>query len=151
MGETKGFPVLLTDKMRRQLAGPAGLKGCPDAVPWWLVEPHAQQAYANHGQSLVRLAERGGLSPDELVAVLEDRKWTPMVLEGAVSRIRVLLNKACPVSDDEEQCTCDHVRGEHAEERHECSAFDPGDYDGAPDVPCACVMFEPVPDKGRAT
>lgn len=47
-------------------------------VPWMLVTPHEAQAQRNHGQSLDRLAERGGLSAAELVAVLEDRRWKPM-------------------------------------------------------------------------
>lgn len=40
------------------------------SVPWSLVEPFERQAQANHGQSLERLAERGGLSPFELWAVM---------------------------------------------------------------------------------
>lgn len=34
-----------------------------------------QQAQRNHGQSLKRLAERGGLSPDEALAIVERRDW----------------------------------------------------------------------------
>lgn len=37
-----------------------------------LNEQHAQR---NHGQSLQRLAERGGLSPDEALAIVERRAW----------------------------------------------------------------------------
>lgn len=44
---------------------------CPKTVPWSLVAPHETQALANHYQSLERLASRGGLSPAELVAVLD--------------------------------------------------------------------------------
>lgn len=46
--------------------------GDPDvkSVPWRIVEPHRKQAMANHGQTLERLAERGGLSLMELVAVM---------------------------------------------------------------------------------
>lgn len=44
-------------------------------VPWNLVAPHEKQAQRNHSQTLARLAERGGLSPGELAAVLEDRDW----------------------------------------------------------------------------
>lgn len=46
-----------------------------DTIPWSVVEPHAGQAMLNHGQTLERLAERGGLSYRELIAVLEDRLW----------------------------------------------------------------------------
>lgn len=62
------FPVLLG----------AGSYGCKVYVPWSLVAPHEQQADRNHGQSLQRLADRGGLCPSELAAVLEDRAWHRM-------------------------------------------------------------------------
>jgi choline dehydrogenase-like flavoprotein len=48
------------------------------AIPWDVVEPHAKQAEQNHGQTLERLAERGGLDLSELAAVLEDRRWQSM-------------------------------------------------------------------------
>ena len=38
----------------------------PASVSWRFVEPFAAQAAKNHGQSLGRLAERGGLSAREL-------------------------------------------------------------------------------------
>lgn len=40
------------------------------SIPWELVEPFERQALANHDQSLQRLAQRGGLSPRELWAVM---------------------------------------------------------------------------------
>lgn len=40
------------------------------SVPWRMVEPYEAQAVLNHGQSLARLAERGGLSPRELWLVV---------------------------------------------------------------------------------
>lgn len=52
--------------------------GCPDSVPWEKLEPHEAQAQRNHSQSLKRLAERGGLSACEAIAVLEDRPWHRM-------------------------------------------------------------------------
>lgn len=45
------------------------------SVPWAFIAPHARQARANHGQTLERLAERGGLSFCEMLAVVEDRNW----------------------------------------------------------------------------
>ena len=48
------------------------------SVPWTMMAGHAERAMLNHGQTLVRLAERGGLSACEAVAVLQDRKWTSM-------------------------------------------------------------------------
>jgi hypothetical protein len=46
-------------------------------IPWAMIAPHAEQARRNHGQTLHRLHERGGLSWCEALAVLEDRKWRP--------------------------------------------------------------------------
>jgi hypothetical protein len=70
----------------------------PREVPWWLVEPHRRQALANHSQTLERLAERGGLDPTELVAVLEDRPWRTMTQIDAVARLNELLAVAGSVS-----------------------------------------------------
>ena len=62
------FPVLWQCSRAEALALEAA--GCPRSVPWSLVAPHARQAEHNHSQTLERLAQRGGLSPAELVAVL---------------------------------------------------------------------------------
>lgn len=43
------------------------------SVPWEALVPHEPQAKANHGQSLERLAERGGLGWSEMLAVLEGK------------------------------------------------------------------------------
>lgn len=55
MSEQRMFPIL-------------GAK----SVRWELLAPHEAQAVKNHGQSLARLAERGGLSPAEAYCVLHD-------------------------------------------------------------------------------
>lgn len=47
----------------------------PTAMPWGLLWPHGTQAQANHGQSLKRLAERGGLDPVEMLKVIEGTPW----------------------------------------------------------------------------
>lgn len=62
------FPVLLG----------AGSYATQVYVPWHLIASHAAQADRNHGQTLERLAERGGLSPCELAAVLLNRPWQRM-------------------------------------------------------------------------
>lgn len=52
---------------------------CPRTVPYVLVAPHEAQARRNHGgQTLARLAERGGLAPEELVCTLLDRPLQDM-------------------------------------------------------------------------
>lgn len=62
------------------------------AIPWSLIAPHEEQAERNHRQSLERLAERGGLSPCEAVAVLEDRPWRAMPPGAAATRLRELIS-----------------------------------------------------------
>lgn len=57
------------------------------SVPFDFVAPHEQQADRNHGQTLHRLAVRGGLSACELAAVLEDREWHPMTNHEAWAAI----------------------------------------------------------------
>ncbi len=44
------------------------------SVPWRMVEPYARQAYENHGQTLERLAERGGLDPTELWCAVHSKR-----------------------------------------------------------------------------
>lgn len=49
---------------------------CPqEYIPYNLIAPHEAQAMRNHGQTLQRLAERGGLSWTEITAVLADKTW----------------------------------------------------------------------------
>ena len=68
MGD-KRFPVLMTPLEWSKWPK------CPRSVPWDVVEPHNAQARKNHSQSVERLAERGGLHPIELVAVMEDKEY----------------------------------------------------------------------------
>lgn len=67
------FPILRDWQDRKRPGGPRRR-----SVPWALVAPHSAQAWRNHDQTLERLAERGGLDPAELVAVLLDRRWQAM-------------------------------------------------------------------------
>lgn len=61
-------------------------------IPWDMITPHEDQAQRNHSQTLKRLAERGGLCPEEMLAVLEDRDYRDRVTDDqAVSELRVLL------------------------------------------------------------
>ncbi|MGY0793127.1 hypothetical protein ACW7BJ_27490 [Azospirillum argentinense] len=62
----------------------------PLSIPWSLVAPHRAQAQISHGQTLESLAERGGLAPCELLAVLEDRLHHRMHLEDAIRQLRAL-------------------------------------------------------------
>lgn len=65
---TTTFPVLLAQYARQ-------FPDCPTSVPWSLVDGHEMAALKNHGQSLLQLARRGGLSPDELYYVVNDLEY----------------------------------------------------------------------------
>jgi hypothetical protein len=45
-------------------------------IPWRVIAPHEAQARRNHGQSLGRLAERGGLNWTEAWGVLNGVGWS---------------------------------------------------------------------------
>lgn len=60
MGERR-FPVL-----NQQRGHPRDHKTMPRSVPWDFAEKFRDQAQQNHGQTLERLAERGGLAPEEM-------------------------------------------------------------------------------------
>lgn len=61
-------------------------------IPWELLLPHAEQAIANHGgQTLERLAERGGLCYSEAVAILTDQPWPHGKVEGSEEKLGVLI------------------------------------------------------------
>lgn len=55
------FPVL-----NQQSCRPSERKTMPRSVSWAFVEKFREQAQANHDQTLERLAERGGLAPEEM-------------------------------------------------------------------------------------
>lgn len=57
------FPVLLTVVQLRKT-------NIPSQLPWRLVAPYEEQARRNHGQTLERLAQRGGLSPSEIHSIV---------------------------------------------------------------------------------
>lgn len=77
---TNAFPVLAYDEY----------PGAPSSVPWGLLDPHEHQARLNHSQSLKRLAERGGLAPDEMVAILTGRPWRDVRKIGKVEAVNEL-------------------------------------------------------------
>jgi hypothetical protein len=60
---------------------------------WDMIEPHRRQAARNHGQSLERLAERGGCCPEELCAILEDREYRKMDKVEARERLADLISE----------------------------------------------------------
>ncbi len=60
-------------------------------IPWAVIAPHEAQAQHNHSQTLQQLAERGGLSPCEAVAVIEDRSYGRMPEHEARYRLGQLV------------------------------------------------------------
>lgn len=90
------FPVLWGYRAAEEMKACA--KGSPFvviAIPWAMIGPHERQAVRNHSQTLKRLAERGGLSPGEAIAVLDDRHWSNVPIARAnadlVLRIQTFL------------------------------------------------------------
>ncbi|WP_315069636.1 hypothetical protein [uncultured Clostridium sp.] len=60
-------------------------------IPLEAIKPHEKQAIRNHGQTLKRLAERGGLGWIEALCVLEDREYDfHTKLTETTARIKVL-------------------------------------------------------------
>jgi hypothetical protein len=55
----------------------------PAALPWALVEPLRAQAERNHGQTLERLNERGGLAPQELWCAAHGKRLRDTIDEAA--------------------------------------------------------------------
>jgi hypothetical protein len=83
------FPIMREPGYVKRLMCEEGLPEYPLHVPLELLTPHAKQVEANHGgQSLSRLAERGGLDPREIMAILEDRPWRFEPMEDAINRLR---------------------------------------------------------------
>lgn len=51
-----------------------------DQIPFAMLIPHEDRAVLTHGQSLEKLASRGGLSPQEALAILDNVRQTPASL-----------------------------------------------------------------------
>ena len=93
------------------------LKSNGETIPWESIASHKAQALINHGQSLEKLASRGGLSWCEALAVLRDSKFITMPEEEAKEKVLVLLpNQEWIVPVTWEACGFIKVRAESAEE-----------------------------------
>lgn len=60
-------------------------------IPFAMIAPHEVQAQRNHGQSLERLAQRGGLAACEAIDIIEGRRWGSA--KSCVENERYLINK----------------------------------------------------------
>lgn len=66
MKEERRFPIMI---------GHDGLPGpCPSWIPWSAIAPYEGQAKLNHDQTLERLAQRGGLGPEEAYLVMTGKR-----------------------------------------------------------------------------
>ena len=65
--------------------------GYPLAIPISMLSP--QQAISNHGQTLERIAERGGLSLSEAAALASGRAWRSMSLEAALAELKSVADR----------------------------------------------------------
>jgi len=45
------------------------------SIPMQLLVPYEKQALRNHGQSLQRLAERGGMAACEILGIVRELSW----------------------------------------------------------------------------
>lgn len=72
------------------------LGGSPKSIPWSVIAPFDGQAKRNHSQDLERLAQRGGLGPEEALAVLtmvDYYKLPKMTRPEAVLRLTALVKE----------------------------------------------------------
>lgn len=79
MTAPKMFPIMDSTQRRR----------FDWAIPWAMMAPHEGQALRNHGQTLARLAERGGLGPDEALAALRGLRLGRLVLSEEEARAQL--------------------------------------------------------------
>ena len=91
MSKSRAFPVLWQGD-RKYLARLHELN-CPRSVPWQFIARHAEACQHNHDQTPERLAERGGLAPSEMVAVVLGRRFKSMTPEQEVGALLDLLQQ----------------------------------------------------------
>lgn len=66
------FPIMRNYSRRAQAPGAVEPR---KSIPWAMLAPHEDRAMRNHGQTLERLAQRGGLAPCEALWILRDERW----------------------------------------------------------------------------
>ena len=79
MTASRDFPILRSPQERTLY--PTARR----SVPWEWVVPHEAQARHNHDQSLKRLAERGGLSPGELLCAVHGQSLRAIMRSESLS------------------------------------------------------------------
>jgi hypothetical protein len=99
--DDRTFPIHSSDRKTLPLA--------PQSIPFWIVEQHAAQARSNHAQTVQRLADRGGCSWRELLAIMTDRSfWTVPKISDSAAMIEVvsIIQKADPTWMDNWRRIC---------------------------------------------
>lgn len=111
----KMFPILGTNQK--------------EYIPWDSIAPHENQAWMNHGQSLEKLASRGGLSWCETLAVLLDSKFRNIPEEEAKRKVlNIIPNQEWIVPVSWEVCGFIKVRANSAEEACQKVHDNPDDF-----------------------
>lgn len=77
--QTKTFPILKGKTIKQ--------------IPFDFIVQYKLQAKINHGQTIQRLAERGGLHSTEAIAIIESRKWVNMPEEIAEQQVKDAITK----------------------------------------------------------
>jgi len=103
------FPILFQNVRMDEVFRVIRQHGSPSIcvqLPYAMIEEHEYQAIKNHSQSIKRLAQRGGLSTQEALAVLEDRPWKNMGYGEANAMLLLKVerweaSRSAPVSDAE--------------------------------------------------
>ena len=88
------FPIMQEFNRPKWDRREAGDRYLPEMfIPWEMIAPHEAQSKTNHKQTLKRISERGGFGRCEAIAVLEDRKWTPMDCETADRQLKEMVRQ----------------------------------------------------------
>ncbi len=75
-------------------------KNIPDSIPMSIMESHEPRAIENHGQTLQRLAERGGLAPEEAYCILKNLNLR-VIYNGKLNlkKVELFLRKVVGLND----------------------------------------------------
>lgn len=91
MSDKRRFPILKARHAHKDKADRELLDSLPDTLPWEMLEMVRERVFDNHGQSLKRLAERGGLSVIELACAFSGQRLRfarELTMERAVAIVQ---------------------------------------------------------------
>lgn len=96
MTEQRWMPIQVGSKL--DLRRRRGERVCiVERIPWEMIsdERCEQQSQANHGQSISRIAERGGYSAGEAICVIAGIAWQPIGDDEDDTAHRILYAMHC--------------------------------------------------------